>query len=154
MRAIVVLGALALAACGSDDDTVTLGDTTFTSNEQAGTATISNAEGSITTADGAAAAKTQMPDYAPQYPGSTITTALTTRKDDRNRTNIVLTTKDGIDKVAAFYKNKFTAAGLTIASDMTTSEVSMISAEGNGKKASITAAPDEGQTSVVVSYSQ
>jgi|GEM_PF-1126583 len=155
-RAISLIGLVALAACGSGEESTTLGGTTYTSNEQAGTATISGERGTLSVAEGDAAANTPMPDFAPQYPGARITSTLSSEREGVKRTNVVLTTADAPAKVVDFYKERFTGSGLEMKSEMIVETGGILSAEGNGKKASATVSQDEEtkETSIVISFSE
>lgn len=152
MRFLIMIGlaSVALASCGSDEKKATVGDTTFTSNDKDGTATISNDRGTLSATTGAEAANTKMPDFAPQYPGSTIESVLNTDTAGGKSQMINLNTGDAPAKVTEFYKGKLSAAGLKIGMDMTTAETGMVTGEGNGHSASVTASAEDGKTAVLV----
>lgn len=154
MRRLIVLGLLALAACGSKEESTTIGGTTYTSNDKDNTATITTDKGSISTVTGpAAAAKAKLPAYAPQYPGSTIESAIDTVHEGRKSSIVTLTTKDGAKQVAEFYRAKFAGAGLKSGMDMVSDEGGMIGAESGGNKASVMVSHEDGKTSVVLTFS-
>lgn len=143
---------LALAACGSDDKSTTVAGTTFTSNENEGTATIANENGSVTVAEGAAAQATQLPNHAPRYPGATIVSALKSEKDGESQTTVVQESTDPIAAVGTFYTKAFTDNGMKITQNMTSPEVAMIVGEGEGKKTTLMASTEEGKTSVILTF--
>lgn len=153
LRVLVVAGALALTACGSDEESTTIAGTTYTT-EGDGTATISNERGSISATDGEAAANTPMPAFAPKYPGSSIESALVTQRDGVSRTIVTFATPDDAKKVAEFYRGKFTGAGMTIKSDLVVEGAAMLSAEADGRKAHLTIGPDDNQSKGSVSFSE
>ena len=153
MRALILIGCLALAACGSGEESTTIGGTTYASNEREGTASITTDKGTISTVDGAAAANVDMPAFAPRYPGSTIVSAIQSQTAERTSHMVNIETSDSVDKVAAFYEKAFADAGLSVTSRMMTAEGGLMGAEGAGKKASIAVSVDEGKTMAVVSYS-
>ena len=152
MRALIVLAPLVLAACGSAEESTTIGGTTFAQNEAEGTATISNERGSITSLEGSSAESTQFPEFAPRYPGSAIESALVTNSERGERTVVMLNTNDDIGKVMDFYRDRFTSAGLEIGMNVTAEDTGMISAEGDGKKASVTGSKQDGKTVFSVSF--
>jgi len=155
MRALVLMGfCLALAACGSREESATIGGATFTSNEGDGTATITTDKGTLSTVDGAAAANVQMPSFAPKYPGSTILSAVKTETDERTNHMVSIETGDSVDKVVAFYEKAFKDAGMTISSRMMAEDGGLMAAEGDGRKASIAVSFEDGKTSVVVNFSE
>lgn len=153
MRAMVVLTLLVLGACGPVEESTTIGGTTFTKNDTDDTATISNERGSISALDGDAAANTEFPAFAPQYPGSTVESALITNTASGERTVAVLATDDEIASVVEFYRDKFTAAGLEIGTAYNVDDSAMLSAEGAGKKASVMGGKQDGKTTFNLSFS-
>lgn len=153
MRAVAALALLVLGACGPVEESTTIGGTTFSNEGADGTATISNERGSISASDGAAAANTEFPAFAPQYPGSTVESALVTNTASGERTMATLVTDDEMAKVVEFYRDKFTEAGLEIGTAYTVDDSAMLSAEGGGKKASVTGGKQDGRTSFALSFS-
>ncbi|WP_161392341.1 hypothetical protein [Croceibacterium xixiisoli] len=141
-----------LAACGSSEESTTIGGTTFAQGSD-GAATISNENGSLSATDGAAAANTQFPDYAPKYPGATVESALVSNTDEGKRTMAVLVTDDSMESVVAFYREKFTAGGMEVGMVHSSADSGMISAEGNGRKVSATGGVQDGKTSFTLSFS-
>jgi hypothetical protein len=124
-----------------------------TSDDEQGTATISSANGSLAVAEGDAAQKTPMPDYAPQYPGSTITNAMTSGKDGASKTTVLLTTTDPVSKVGAFYTDTFSRLGLELKQNVNSAEAVMLAAEAQAKKASVIIGTEGQLTTAVVTFS-
>jgi hypothetical protein len=153
LRPLALTGLLTLAACGASEETTTIAGTTFTSDDEQGTATISSANGSLAVAEGDAAQKTPMPDYAPQYPGSTITNAMTSGKDGASKTTVLLTTTDPVSKVGAFYTDTFSRLGLELKQNVNSAEAVMLAAEAQAKKASVIIGTEGQLTTAVVTFS-
>lgn len=153
MRVWVVLTVAALAACNSGEESTTIGGTTFSGNEAQGTATIANERGSITALEGAAAADIQFPDFAPQYPGSQVDSALVSDTERGKRTNVVLATDDPVERVAEFYRDKFTSAGLAIGTSFASADGMMLTAEEGGRKASAAGGVQDGKTTFTLTFS-
>ncbi len=151
MRLLAIVALTCLSACGSSEESTTIGGTTYTQQED-GTATISNENGSISATEGEAAANTKFPDFAPQYPGSTIESALVTNRDDGQRTMALLATSDGMDKVVEFYREKVTSAGLKVGMVHNIDGNGMLSAEAEGKKVSVTGGPQDGKTRFALTF--
>jgi hypothetical protein len=149
---LIVLGMLTLIGCGSSERSTTVAGTTFTSNDKDGTATISTAHGSISTASGDAAAQSKMPDFAPRYPGSSIESAIDSRRDGRKSSMITLVTPDKTKTVADFYRAKFQGADLKKRTDIISDDGGMLAAEDGSKKASIAVSRENGKSTVIVSY--
>jgi len=147
------MAVLALSACGSGEKSTTIGGATYSSNDRDGTASITTDKGSLTTAEGAAAANFQMPAFAPKYPGATIVGVIRSESDGTTRHMVNMQSTDSIGKVAAFYKDGFVRAGLKTTSEMMTADGGMMSAEGDGRKVSIAISQDEGKTAAIVTYS-
>lgn len=153
MRITLLAALVALAGCGSDERSATIAGTTYSSNDEDGTATIKSAKGTVSVAEGASAANTEMPVYAPRYPGSTIKGAIKTDRPGRHSTIVTLATDDAPKAVAQFYKDRFTENGLAIKSESLMEVGAMISAEGAGKKTSVTISREGRESTVVVSFS-
>lgn len=153
MRAMILGCCALLGACGSNEQQSTTIQGTTYSQDRDGTATIENEKGRLTAADGAAAAATSFPDFAPQYPGSTITTSLTSERQGIKRTSVVMETDKPVREVADFYKSRFEAAGLTPKSSMVMDDAALLSSEAAGKKASATIGKNEAKTTIALSFS-
>jgi hypothetical protein len=82
-----------------------------------------------TAADGSTAAVTtlaSLPDFAPQYPGSTMKTSQSMATPDGTAFSAIMITDDPIDKIMAFYKPKLLAGGLPIAMEQVAAESGML----------------------------
>jgi hypothetical protein len=140
MRYLILAPALLLAACGSNDKTVTIKgddgkDMTMTVGEDDGTTTIKTEDGEAVIRQGVAGAK--FPAFAPQYPGSLVTASANfSGKDNESGSMVTQETTDTPDKVMAFYKGKLTEAGMKIAMETNTPEGGMMAVESKegGKK--------------------
>lgn len=153
MRGLLVLTLVLLGACGSEEKSTTIDGTTYTRNEAEGTATVSNEEATVSVAEGAAAAKTEFPDFAPQYPGATVESSMVTQTKEGKRTMLVITTKDDLTRVMDFYRNSFTAAGMKISMAHSAEDSAMLAAEGDGKNALLAGGRENGKTSFSLSFS-
>jgi hypothetical protein len=141
MRALILIAPLVLAACGSNDKTITVKDgegkdQTITVNERDATTTFKSEDGEAVIRQGAdAAAATNFPAHAPQYPGSTVTASATFSSKDGEKGGMTSQeTPDVPAKVMAFYKKKITDAGLKISMETTTPEGGMLAVESPGGK--------------------
>lgn len=164
MRILSVVGLLALAACGgaqddakSGEESVAIGGSTFKSNEKEGTATIETPEGSITTAEGAAAANTSFPSYLPKYPGSVVTGSVITRKrDEKARVMASLVTDASFSDVAEFYKGQLAADGWKLDMNMVSDAGVMLSASKGSEKALVAASDgqeaDAGKRAITLTF--
>jgi hypothetical protein len=98
----------------------------------AGNATTPATPATMTTAtapEGATANGTTiagLPDFAPQYPGSTVKTSQSMQTGDGTSMSAIMITDDPVDKILAFYKPKLLAAGLPIAMEQITGDTGMI----------------------------
>ncbi len=134
MKYLMVLAAaplILLSGCGgSNDGKVSISDGKGGTTEIAtagATSTITTADGQKTTVSSTAT----LPDYAPQYPGSTMGDQTNIASGQGKMTTAVMTTADPADKIIAFYKPKLVAAGLPVTMETTTAEGAMIMA-GSG----------------------
>lgn len=151
MRHVVIAAVVLLAACGSSEQSATIGGSTFTHDDEKGTAAITTERGTIRTADGAAAANVVMPDYAPLYPGSTVTGVIETDSDGLKNKMVTLETPDTIAKVADFYKSALTKAGWKVPSSVISGEGGMLAGEKDEKRVSVIISHEEAKTTAVVS---
>jgi hypothetical protein len=153
MRLFLLIVLTALTGCGSNEQSTTIAGTTYTSNDKDGTATIESAKGTISVAEGASAANTQLPGYAPRFPGSTIKSTMTTDKPGSKSTTVTMVTVEPTKAVAEFYKAEFAKNKLDVKSTFSTDEAAMISAEGDGKKVSVIVSREGQETTALLSYS-
>ena len=91
---------------------------TATGDGQNGTVQVQTADGVQTMGIGAAA---KTPDWIPNYPDSQPQGLMGAQSAQSNSGAFHFVTKDPVDKVSEFYKDKFTAAGLKVASSTNTS---------------------------------
>ncbi|WP_333574328.1 hypothetical protein [Sphingomonas sp.] len=150
MRCAVLVAAALLTACGSNEKSATVGGTTYTSDESAGTATISNAKGSIKTATGKAAAAVVLPAYAPLYPGAAVDGVMETDSEGRKSKMVTLATADPVAKVADFYKAALAKEGWKVPQSFLMAEGALISGEKDGKQVSLAISRQEDKTGVVL----
>jgi hypothetical protein len=158
-----IAATLLISACGSNERSVTVTDDngqdqTITVGQDDGTTTVKTESGSAeikANADGVSGA--QFPAYAPQYPGSTVTsTANFAGKEGESGAMTVQETADEPAKVMAFYKSKLTDSGQKVSLETTTPEGGMIGVEGKDSKSGmmIMVASSEGKTSITYMTSQ
>ncbi|MEN3746935.1 hypothetical protein TPR58_07135 [Sphingomonas sp. HF-S3] len=153
MRFILLVSALALAGCGSSEETTTIAGTTYSSNDKEGTASIKSSDGEVSVVDGAAANKVEMPAFAPRYPGSTITGVIETKKAGHVSTMVNLRSADAPAAVATFYRDSFTKNGMKMTSDLPAEEGAMLTAEGKGNKVTVVVSQEDGSTLATISHS-
>jgi major membrane immunogen (membrane-anchored lipoprotein) len=152
--------ALLIAGCGGKEtSTVTLpdgkgGSTKISANDEDG-----RSEATITGADGKSVTMTsdvndaKLPAFAPQYPGSEITSAtnIATSGEGAMQT-VTMTSSDSTEKVMEFYKASVTSAGMPIGMSMTIDGTGSMQA-GKGEKLPsvlVSAAPKDGKTEVTL----
>ena len=92
------------------------------------------------------------PDYAPQYPGSKITAAMSTP----NGKTATMDSSDAPDKVVAFYKDKLTAGGFkqTVAGNFGGMQTLTMQKGNNKTNAVVTAQRQNDRTMVSISISE
>lgn len=157
MRALMLTPLLLLAACGSKEETITVknGDgveTKITTEKDGGTTTLSSDKGNIVFKEGAEGAS--FPAYAPQYPGSEITSSANftgTGSEGGSGSMVTQTTSDAPDKVMAFYKAKITEAGMKTNMETTTPEGAMMmvgDASGKSGMMITMSKGDDGKTTI------
>jgi len=94
-----------------------------------------------------------MPDFAPQYPGSTLVSVDSAETGNRRTHEVQLTTVDNAAVIMTFYRERFAAGGLRNTSDFLSGESGMMSATGEGRRASIAIAREHDRQSIIVTYS-
>ncbi len=160
MRRYLILSAsvLALAACGKKEETITIktedGSTATavaSSDGATSTTTIKTAEGEMKIAAGGSAT---FPAFAPQYPGSTISSTMTASGDANNGggSMIGLETRDTPAQVMAFYKQKLVDANMPVKMETTTPQGGMLAAgeEGENRGVLITVGMQGDKTSIAI----
>ena len=151
MRFLILVGLAALAACGSDekkDPTNAVANPGSEDHtEEADQPAVSVPAAPITPVD------FTMPTFAPQYPGSTLQAVNSATAGGMSNHEVRLITTDDADRIIAFYREKFTAAGLRKTSEFLSGGSGMMSAIGKGRKASIAITKEQGHNAVIVTYS-
>ena len=132
--ALLISSVLLLAACGKAQEEKKVvvtnqdGTTTTATIKSDGEATTIKSEGATLTvnagSDGAA-----FPAFAPQYPGSKVTSVMSGGKPGEGSGVVIgMETSDTPDKVLAFYEDKLKAASVPVKMKTTTPEGGMIAA--------------------------
>lgn len=155
MRHLVIAAAGLLAACGSSEKSTTIGGATFSTDGDKGSARITTSEGTLKTSEGAAAASVTMPDFAPRYPGASISAVLESESGGKKTKMVTFATADPVEKVFAFYKTALTSKGWKLKQSLSGGEggqsVAMGGAEKDGREVSFTIArSEEGKTEAVI----
>ncbi len=150
MRPAVLVAAVLLTACGSQEKSATIAGTTYKTDESAGTASITTANGSIKTTQGAAAAAVVMPAFAPVYPGATVDGVMETEAGGRKTKTATLATPDPVAKVADFYKAALAKEGWKTPHAMLMADGAMLTGEKEGRRVSIVISKQDGKTGVVL----
>lgn len=159
MRAMILLAPLLLAACGSNEKTVTVKDSdgkdqTITVNKDDATTTFKSEDGEAVIRQGAdAAAAANFPAHAPKYPGSTVTASANfSNKEGETGGMTSQETTDAPAKVMAFYKDRITASGKKVAMETTTAEGGMLVVEGDGGKGGMMIIVNRDADKTVITY--
>ncbi|MFB9047176.1 hypothetical protein ACFFV8_00395 [Sphingobium indicum] len=150
MRSFILLGLLALAACEAGDNDVTPVDGPTTSKE--GGNLLPPEQPALQPSDAATVPTIVMPEFAPQYPGSTMK-AVNSSNGGRQVHEVTLTTHDDAGKIMKFYRDKFLAAGLKKTSDFQSGGTGVLSAAARDRRASIAISKEGSQNLVIVTFS-
>lgn len=150
MRRTVLAAAVLLAACGSNEKSTTIGGTTYTSDESAGTASIKTDKGTLRTAQGKAAAAVVMPPFAPVYPGTTVDGVIESDTAGGKARMVTLSTSDPVAKVADFYKGTLAKEGWKTPQSIQMPDGALISGEKGGKQVSLAISSQDGKTGIVL----
>jgi hypothetical protein len=147
----MLVGLVALAACGSDekkDPTNAVANPKSEEHaEEADQPVASVPAAPITPFD------FTMPAFAPHYPGSTLQAANSATAGGMSNHEVRLITTNGADRIIALYREKFTAAGMRKTSEFLSGGSGIMSAIGKGRKASIAITKEQGHNAVIVTYS-
>jgi hypothetical protein len=140
MRVFLMTGALALAlaGCGKSETerkvvmTDAAGNSTTATVKSDGEATtIKSEDGTLTVNTGGD--KTAFPSFAPQYPGSKVTSVMTASGEQGKSGQVIgMETSDDPARVLAFYEEKLKAANMPVKMKTTTPEGGMIAAGNEG----------------------
>jgi hypothetical protein len=157
--ALIVVPALALAACGGGGDTTTIkgdngetvtietdkqadGTTRMEATSETGEKVTANigADGSSWPADA--------PAYAPAYPGATISAVMSSDAGGTKGSVVTFETSDPAAKVVAHYKALATGAGLGETGTMTSGATSLFTAadKDSGREFMVQATTTDGKT--------
>ena len=148
MRRYYLLALMILAACGAKERDAQ-SNRVSPAEPQMPTETATNSE----PAPAEPPADFKMPDFAPQYPGSSLV-AVSSAQLGRNQNHEVrLTTTDDAAKIMDFYRERFSAAGLRKTSDFLSGGSGMMSGIGKDRKASIAITKEQDHQMVIVTYS-
>lgn len=151
MRHAIITSFMLLAACGSSEQTTTVGGATVTSDESKGTTSITTDNGTIRTAQGDAAANVAMPDYAPLYPGATVSGVIETETNGNKYKMVTFDTTDSIDKVVDYYKGALTKGGWTVPTTFMSGDAGMLGAQKGDKEVSVAISHEaDGKTNAVI----
>ncbi len=154
---ITALLALSLSACGSSDkQTVSLpdgkgGTTNITTNSDGAKneLTLKGADGKTVTMS-SDTKQANFPAFAPQYPGSTITSSSNMSAGGQTVSTITMTSPDKVDAIIEFYKASVTKAGMPIGMSGNFDGTGSLQAgkDGDGPSFLASAAPKEGVSEI------
>ncbi len=124
MRSLLLIPTLLLAACGQSDQTVSYEDSegneqTINVEDNGDTRTVTSEDGLISAEGSQGGANARFPDYAPQYPGSTVQSAIdlnagTAQTGGVTQHTITMMTSDTPEAVIAFYAERAAASGKSV----------------------------------------
>lgn len=162
MRNLVILcGALALAACGSEKSgTIATKDGTaeytVDNSGDGGSMTIKTKEGEFNVQSGSDATAAGLPDGFTVYPGAEVVTNAKMSSDTGTSTNLVMNTSASPDQVVDFYTKQAKAAGIEIETEMKMDKVRIVGGKSkDGLNFTIHTSPnDDGKTSVSLGLSR
>ncbi|WP_426387643.1 hypothetical protein [Sphingobium sp. R-21] len=152
MRMLMLAGLAALAACGSRENREP-SNGIAAGNEAEQKASSDTAVSLPAPAVAVTPVDITMPQFAPQYPGSTIQSVNSATAGGGDSHEVRLLTNDDADRIFAFYRDSFAAAGLRKTSEFMSGGTGMMSATGKGRNASIAIARDQGRSVIIVTYS-
>lgn len=161
MRIVLILGVLLPAACGANEQTLVLDgsdrDTAVLSvADQGAKLRVQSSDGEVVHQQGALNA--HFPDYAPRYPGSTVTSSTNfTGIEGSKASTLTQQTGDRPAQVMAFYKQNIAAAGLNVIMEQTTEDSITLAANKEGDSSfsvMITAVGDTSGTTISITAGQ
>jgi len=94
-----------------------------------------------------------MPDFAPQYPGSTLVSVDSAEAGNRRTHEVRLTTADDAAAIMTFYRERFAVGGLRKTSDFLSGGSGMMSAIAKGRTASLATARERNHQAIIITYS-
>lgn len=154
MRFFILLGLAVLVACKAENEKANVAAPANASGESAEALPLSGDTASTPPAPQPIPADMTMPEFAPQYPGSTIKAVNASPAAGAQGVHeVTLATSDDAGKIAAFYREKFTAIGLQKTSDFLSGGTGMISAAGKGRRAAAAITKEQDHNVIIVTYS-
>jgi hypothetical protein len=150
MRFSIILGLATMAACDAGENKVAQSDGGAGNESHA--APLAPEKPKPAPVEPQAILDITMPEFAPQYPGSTIR-AVNSSAAQRNVHEVTLETQDDAASIMAFYREKFSAGGLKKTSDFQSGGTGVLSAAAKNRKASIAITKGSASNSVIVTYS-
>ena len=151
MRVFILLGCATLAACGPGHDKAREGSNVSTVGDETPPVAAGETRPPLPSQPPAPISVT-MPDFAPQYPGSTVGAVNNSPSGDGAH-EVTLKTQDNAARIADFCRAKFAAAGLEKTSDFLSGGTGVIAAAGKGRRASIAIAKEDDHNAVIVTFS-
>lgn len=96
----------------------------------------------------------KLPSWLPNYPGATMEGTMSSDTPQAIAATFNFKTHDAADKVVSFYKDAFASAGLKESANVSTSAMAMVAGADadNKREASIMVTPENGESSVRVSF--
>ena len=157
MRKLVLLvGALALSACGSEKsgsfETEDGGEGTYTVDSEDGetTATITTDEGTVNMRSGGNV-PVNLPKGFSAYPGAKVVSNTMIDKGDGKGSMVVMESKDSLDDVTSYYRSQAEKAGVKIGMQLTTDQGRMLAGESdNGTSFSLNVNEEGGKTTMML----
>jgi len=159
MREVLVLSALLVVACGSNERSIEVQDgkgqsATVSVKGDGEKVTVRSADGEVVYQQGAQGSV--FPAYAPQYPGSIVTSSASF-EGAKGAQGATLTqkTSDDVGKVIAFYKQQVAAAGLKVVMEQSAGDAATLVAakEGADEMGVMISAAADGAGSTTISMS-
>lgn len=150
MRLVLMLGLAALGACNLGENKTPQSNSVGSNEDQASPSTPD--ESGPSSPQNMEVPSIAMPEFAPQYPGSTIR-SVNSSQAVQNVHEVTLETSDDAPTIMDFYRDKFSAAGLQKTSDFQSGGTGMLSAVAKKRKASIAITKSGAINLIIVTYS-
>ena len=161
MRKLVLVGLMALGACGDEERRQTVvtadgGRAEVTTHDDGGAATLNltgaNGELASFTAGDSARWPNDWPDFAPAYPGAKVQASMGGTSKDGKGGMVSFTTGDSAEKVIAFYQVRAEAAGIKVVTTTEAGGSRQFSAtdDTSGRSLNVSATSEDGATQVAV----
>lgn len=157
MRTLVLLaGALALAACGSEKsgsfETGDGGEGSYTVDSDSGetTATITTDEGTVSMRSGGDV-PIDLPRGFSAYPGAKVVSNTIIDQGDGKGSLVIMESEDSLDDITGYYRKQAEAAGVNIGVQLTTEQGRMLAGESEaGMAFSLNASEEGGKTTMTL----